>query len=90
VTSDEAIAWLRNHKITICAASPHATANYFDTDLSQSCAIAVGTEQLGLSKKWMEECDVQVQIPMCGIADSLNVAMATTILLFESQRQRHS
>ena len=87
-TSEETLIWLKKQQIKICAATPHATADYFDTNLSQGCAIAVGTEQLGLTKKWMEECDIQVKIPMCGIADSLNVAMATTILLFEAQRQR--
>ena len=87
-TSVDAIAWLKKRGIAICAATPHASQKYFDADFSKACAIAVGTEQLGLTKQWMQECDIQVQIPMCGTADSLNVAMATTILLFEAQRQR--
>ena len=51
-------------------------------------AIIVGTEQLGLSDLWMQAADIRVKIPMRGIADSLNVAMATTLLLYESLRQR--
>ena len=36
----------------------------------------------------MEQADYKVRIPMAGVADSLNVAMATTVLLFEVARQR--
>jgi RNA methyltransferase, TrmH family len=61
---------------------------FTDVDLSGPIAIAVGTEQLGLSEKWMKEADIQVRIPMLGVADSLNVAMATTLLLYEALRQR--
>jgi TrmH family RNA methyltransferase len=48
----------------------------------------VGTEQVGLSSVWMTQADVLVRIPMHGQADSLNVAAATTILLYEALRQR--
>jgi TrmH family RNA methyltransferase len=48
----------------------------------------VGTEQYGLSPQWMESADTQVKIPMRGFADSLNVAMATTVLMYEALRQR--
>ena len=51
-------------------------------------AIAVGTEQLGLSEKWMKRASLRVKIPMLGVADSLNVAQATTLLLYEVIRQR--
>jgi TrmH family RNA methyltransferase len=61
---------------------------FTDADLSGPVAIVIGTEQLGLSDLWMQAADIRVQIPMRGIADSLNVAMATTLLLYESLRQR--
>jgi TrmH family RNA methyltransferase len=48
----------------------------------------MGSEQFGISKSWLEACDEQVRIPMAGQADSLNVAMATIVTLFESVRQR--
>lgn len=84
----ETIQWLKNRSIAIVAATPSATLEYTDVDLTQPIAIAVGTEQLGLSEKWMQQADIQVKIPMLGIADSLNVAMATTLLLYEALRQR--
>lgn len=85
----DALAWLKKNKIQILAATPHAKVEYTAVDMRGPLAIAVGTEQLGLSKQWMEEADLQVRIPMLGIADSLNVAMATTLLLYEALRQRN-
>ncbi len=86
--SDETILWLRQHHISIVAATPSAELEYTKVDLRGPIAIAVGTEQLGLSDKWMQQADIQVRIPMLGVADSLNVAMATTLLLYEALRQR--
>lgn len=88
VGSKETIEWLKNHKVQIVATSPEAPKTFTKTDLSGPVAIAVGTEQLGLSEKWMEAADLTVSIPMNGIADSLNVAAATTLLLYEVLRQR--
>jgi TrmH family RNA methyltransferase len=82
------IEWIKSRGIKVLAATPSAEANYTDIDLTGPLAIAVGTEQLGLSDLWMEEADLQVKIPMMGVADSLNVAMATTVLLYEALRQR--
>ena len=87
-SSAEAMAWLRLHKIQILAASPHAAKDYTDVDLRPGTAIIVGAEQYGLSGLWMKEADLKVRIPMHGQADSLNVATATTILMFEAVRQR--
>ncbi|CCB87642.1 MULTISPECIES: TrmH family RNA methyltransferase [Parachlamydia] len=84
----ETLQWLKQKGISILAATPHAKQELADIDLTGPLAIAVGTEQLGLSPQWMEQADIQVRIPMYGIADSLNVAMATTILLYEALRQR--
>ncbi len=89
-TSKEALAWLREHKIKILSATPHAHSNFTSVDMRQPLAIVVGTEQLGLSELWMSQADIQVAIPMRGTADSLNVATATTLLLYEALRQRHT
>jgi RNA methyltransferase, TrmH family len=84
----ETLEWLKRHNISILAATPHAEKEFTEVDLVKPIAIAVGTEQLGLSARWMEQADLQVRIPMHGVADSLNVAMATTLLLYEAHRQR--
>lgn len=87
-SSAEAIKWLHEKKIKILAASPHARLAYTQADLRRGTAIIVGAEQYGLSEQWMKAADLQVRIPMRGQIDSLNVAAATTILLFEAARQR--
>jgi RNA methyltransferase, TrmH family len=89
-SSRAALDWLKKHSIAVLAATPAAESEFTATDMSGPLAIAVGTEQLGLSEVWMSEADLRVKIPMCGVADSLNVAMATTLLLYEALRQRRS
>lgn len=85
---EETLQWLKSQGISILAATPSAEKEYTQVDMRGPLAIAVGTEQLGLSERWMKNADLQVRIPMHGIADSLNVAMATTLLLYEALRQR--
>ncbi len=87
-SSQEALAWFQSRGIQIVAATPSAPAEFTQTDLTGPLAIVVGTEQLGLSKLWLEQANIQVRIPMLGQADSLNVATATTLLLYEVLRQR--
>lgn len=87
-SSEETIAYLKKNNIAILAATPSATEEFTKVDMTRPLAIAVGTEQLGLSEKWLKEADIRVRIPMNGVADSLNVAMATTLLLYEALRQR--
>jgi TrmH family RNA methyltransferase len=84
----EALQLLKDLDIHLVAATPHAKRFFTEENLTQSVAIAMGTEQLGLSKEVMDRADVQVKIPMLGIADSLNVAAATTLMLYEVVRQR--
>lgn len=89
-SSREAIDWLKSHGIKIVAATPTGTQVYTEEDLKGSVAVAVGTEQLGLSKEWMMAADAELKIPMHGVADSLNVAAATTLLVYEVLRQRQN
>jgi len=89
-SSDEAIAWLKARDFRILAATPHAEKLHFEVDLTGNVALAVGAEQYGLTAKWMDAADLRVRIPMLGVADSLNVSAATTILVYEAVRQRIS
>ena len=81
-------AWLRERGIRAVATTPSATTPHYDADLRGPLAIIMGSEQYGLSDFWLRESDATVSIPMAGQADSLNVAMATIITLFEAVRQR--
>jgi TrmH family RNA methyltransferase len=80
--------WLRARRIRAVATTPSATGLYTAENLRGPLAIVMGSEQYGLSEYWLREADARVRIPMAGQADSLNVAMATIITLFEAVRQR--
>ena len=84
------LAWLRSKQIRAVATTPAAEKIYTDADLRGPLAVVMGSEQYGLSEFWLINCDLPVRIPMAGQADSLNVAMATIIALFEAVRQRSS
>ncbi|HTO02514.1 MAG TPA: RNA methyltransferase, partial [Opitutus sp.] len=86
--SANVLHWLKEKAIRTVATTPAAEKLYTDTDLRGPLAIVMGSEQYGLSEFWLKHCDQPVRIPMAGQADSLNVAMATIITLFEAVRQR--
>jgi TrmH family RNA methyltransferase len=88
VDAEPLFTWLKKHQFQVVATSPVAKIDYIEADFQRPTAIVVGTEQLGLSAMWLKSSDIQVSIPMCGVADSLNVATATTLLLYEALRQR--
>ncbi len=87
-SSEEALAWLKAKGFKILAATPHAQKLHFEVDLTGNVAIALGAEQYGLTAKWMDGAELRVRIPMLGLADSLNVSAAATILVYEAVRQR--
>ena len=61
---------------------------YDKTDFSGPAALVVGSEGNGLSRLVREKCDILVSLPMYGKMDSLNVSVASGILLYEMARQR--
>ncbi len=83
-----ALRWLAERDIATFAATPDAPALHWETDLSGPAAIAVGSEQYGLTETWLQEAGMQIRIPMGGQVDSLNAAMAAGVVLFEAVRQR--
>ena len=87
-SSAEALAFLHGREIRVVAATPAAARLYTEADLTSPVALVVGSEQYGLAPLWLDAADERVRIPMKGRADSLNVATATTLLLFEAVRQR--
>lgn len=87
-STEECLKFLKDNNIAILSATPHADVFYTDVDMTEPTAVIVGAEQYGLTDQWMKESTVNVKIPMKGQADSLNVATATTLLLYEVLRQR--
>lgn len=86
--SARVLTWLREKKVRTIATTPSAQTLYTTADLRGPLAVVMGSEQYGLSEFWLKNADLPVRIPMAGQADSLNVAMATIITLFEAVRQR--
>jgi RNA methyltransferase, TrmH family len=84
----EVIRYLQEKKFKIVAATPHSSQQYWHEDFTQSTAIILGAEHEGLSQAWLEAATSRVTIPMSGLADSLNVATAGALLLYEALRQR--
>jgi len=74
----------------VLAATPAATEFYTVVDLSQPTAVAVGTEDEGLTDFWMQNADLKVLIPMMGKVNSLNVSIAAALITYEAVRQRAS
>ncbi|MDP8266350.1 MAG: RNA methyltransferase [Candidatus Aceula meridiana] len=87
-TSQEAIDFLKDHQILICATLPDAEKDYADVDMNIPLALVMGNEQKGLSKIWQMKADQKVRIPMKGKADSLNVSVTTSVIIYEAIRQR--
>lgn len=89
VDSPGALDWLRQHRISILAATPAAQIVYTELDMNMPLAITVGTEDQGLTEFWLNNADEQVRIPMFGKVDSLNVSIATALMAYEAVRQRN-
>ena len=88
--TDEALPWLERHGVRIVIATPHAERTLWDADLDGPLALVVGSERHGVTPAWLAAADLTVSIPMPGPSDSLNVAVATGIALFEAVRRRAS
>jgi TrmH family RNA methyltransferase len=86
--NESALKWLNTHDIRVLAATPSADELYFNLNLREPVAIAVGTEDQGLSEFWMSAADVKVKIPMMGNVNSLNVSVSTALILYEAVRQK--
>ncbi len=85
---DELKDFLNNNKINLFAASLQNANVYFKENYTVPVAIAVGSEDKGLSKTIRRMAVKQIYIPMKGQADSLNVSVSAAVLLYEIVRQR--
>ena len=89
-STDECIAFLKDHGVRILTAQLQDSHLYYDTDMRCGTAIVMGTESTGLTDTWRRAADAHIRIPMLGRLDSLNVSVSAAILLFEAVRQRQS
>ncbi|ARV14319.1 TrmH family RNA methyltransferase [Polaribacter sp. SA4-12] len=87
-TSEEIIAFLQKKNIKIYAATLQNSNEYHQENYTEGSAIVVGTEATGLTEVWREAATQNVNIPMQGQIDSMNVSVSAAIILFEAKRQR--
>ncbi len=83
-----AIEKLKEKSFWIFGADAHGEQNYYGVDYSGNCAIVLGGENCGISKLVGCKCDYLVKIPMLSDFNSLNVANAGSIIIYEVIKQR--
>jgi RNA methyltransferase, TrmH family len=81
----ETLYWLQKHGFTMIVTDTSANANYSDIDYQGNIAIVAGSEKYGISKEFYQYSNTTlIKIPMLGEADSLNVGVATSIVIYQS------
>ncbi len=88
LAADEAFAALRAQGVRIFAAV--ARDGDSEADLRGPSALLVGNEGSGLPEAWIAQADARVTIPLPGAVESLNAAIAGSVLLYEAMRQRQA
>ena len=83
-----ALKLLKKEGIRIIGVDPSGSMEYFSENLSGAIAFVLGGEDRGISPTLLERCDSVVRIPMLGRLKSLNVSVATAIVLYERVRQQ--
>ncbi len=92
-SSETAIGWCARQQRKVFAAMPNGSIVWHDAAFTGATAIVLGSEAHGLSAAWQDAAAAgrihlhTIRLPMCGVADSLNVSAAAAILAYESLRQ---
>lgn len=84
----KAVDELHLNGINAFASEMKADKKLSDIDLAEPCAIVMGSEDKGIHPALMRICDERFRIPMKGNFDSLNVSVATAMILYEAMKQR--
>jgi RNA methyltransferase, TrmH family len=87
---DECFALLRRHGVRILAATISDGESLRNASLKQPIALLIGNEGSGLSESLLALADARITIPCPGPVESLNAAVAVSVLLYEASRQRAS
>lgn len=85
----ECLPFLKKQGFTILSASPRAGRYHFELDFPQRVAILLGNEGRGIDSSHFVWVDEEIQIPMPGEVESLNVSVTSAILLYEWVRQTY-
>jgi TrmH family RNA methyltransferase len=86
-TADELFGWAAERGVRVTATSAHAVRSCWEAEFPLPQAILLGSEGPGLPGNLVDRSDLSVRIPMAGTAESLNLAVAAGIMLFEVRRR---
>ncbi|MEW6110468.1 MAG: RNA methyltransferase [Nitrospirota bacterium] len=86
--TDMLLRWLHGENIQLIITSADAEKSIYDIDLKKPLAMVFGNEAHGASEKIRKSADLLSRIPIYGKAESLNVATAAAVCLYEAVRQR--
>ena len=86
--SEEIIEFLKTKNISIYSTTLQNSNEYHKENYTEASAIVVGTEATGLTEIWRNKATQNINIPMQGAIDSMNVSVAAAIVIFEAKRQR--
>ncbi|MBN1821680.1 MAG: 23S rRNA (guanosine(2251)-2'-O)-methyltransferase RlmB [Prolixibacteraceae bacterium] len=84
-----AIRFLKESGLKLVAATEKSDCLYTKTDMTPPIAIVMGSEEKGISGQILKNCDELVKIPVMGKIESLNVSVASSIMVYEAVRQRN-
>lgn len=84
----KAVDELHLNGIKVYATEMKSEKNFTDIDFAEPCAIVIGSEEKGIYPALLKICDEKIRIPMAGGFESLNVSVATGIILYEAMKQR--
>ncbi|GAA0181907.1 RNA methyltransferase [Clostridium sediminicola] len=79
---------LRSEGYELIVSTLNATESFYDVDLTGKILLTIGNEGNGICKKIIDSADKSVKIPMVGDAESLNVAVAAAVMMYEALRQK--
>jgi TrmH family RNA methyltransferase len=85
----DAIRWLDGNGFTVYLADTDDSISYRQADFGGRTALVVGSERYGISAPWHERGYQRIGIPMLGAADSLNVSVSASVLLYEARAQKN-
>lgn len=87
---EKALVMIKSKGIRLYAAHLKGTGNYEDEDYRKDTGFLIGNEANGLTEETAAMADCYVKIPMAGKVESLNAAVAASVLMFEAARQRRN
>jgi TrmH family RNA methyltransferase len=81
--------WAKHAGCLVVGTSPHGNVDFREPDYTQRPVLLIGgSERIGISEEQIAMCDAVVRIPMHGYVESLNLSIATALVLYEIERQR--